>query len=180
MGALAQRLEKPPQFGRSSLKKPMRTKLCLLALWSAILSAQSLPRCGGETLSGKKVELPDAAAGQPALIIIGFTHASQNQTRAWSQSVHNQFPVWSIAVLEEVPRLVRGMATHGIKSSVPREQYDHFLLVYHGEKELKQAAGFDQPDDAYLLVIDSTGAIQWRSHGAVTDAALDQIRAAIK
>ena len=158
----------------------MRTKLCLLALWSAILSAQSLPRCEGETLSGKKLALPDAAAGQPALIIIGFTHASQNQTKAWGQRVHDQFPVWSIAVLEEVPRLVRGMATHGIKGSVPKEQYDHFLLVYNGEKELKQAAGFDQPDDAYLLVIDSAGAIKWRYHGAVTDAALDQIRAAIK
>ena len=78
--------------------------------------------------------------------------------------------------MEEVPRLVRGgMATHGIKGSVPKEQYDHFLLVYNGEKELKQAAGFDQPDDAYLLAIDSAGAIEVALlHGAVTDAALDQ------
>jgi hypothetical protein len=158
----------------------MRTKLCLLALWSAVVSAQALPHLEGDTLSGKKVILPDAAAGQPALVIVGFTHASQAQTKAWAQRVQNQLPVWNVAVLEEVPRLVRGMATHGIKGSVPKDQYDRFLLVYHGEKELKQAAGFEQPDDAYLLVLDPAGTIKWRYHGAPTDAAFDQIQAAVK
>jgi predicted transcriptional regulator len=67
------------------------------------------------------------------------------------------------------------MVTHGIKGSVPKEQYDRFILVYHGEKELKQAAGFDRPDDAYLLVIDRTGAVHWSFHGPVTDAAVEQI-----
>ena len=59
------------------------------------------------------------------------------------------------------------------------EQYDRFVLVYHGEKQLKQAAGFDQPDDAYLLVIDGAGHIGWSFHGPVSDAAVEQIRTRI-
>jgi hypothetical protein len=154
----------------------MRTFCCLLALCAGALYAQlTLPAIDGETLSGRKVSLPAAAGGQPALLIIGFTHGSQAQTKAWSQRVHDRFPSWSIAVLEDVPRLVRGMATHGIKSGTPKDQYDHFALVYHGEKQLKQAAGFDRPDDAYLLVIDGAGAIRWSYHGPVTDAAVEQL-----
>jgi hypothetical protein len=77
--------------------------------------------------------------------------------------------------VEDVPSLLRGIVTHSIMSGTPREQYDRFVLVYRGEKQLKQVAGFDKPDDAYLLVIDKTGAIAWRFHGPVTDAAMKQV-----
>lgn len=153
----------------------MRTVACLLAFgWGVLHAQQTIPTIQGETLSGQKVSLPAAAKG-PALLIMGFTHASQTQTKAWCARARDQFPTWSIAVLEDVPRLVRGMAVHGIKGGTPKDQYDHFVLVYHGEKELKAAAGIDKPDDAYLLVIDGTGAIRWRYHGPVTDAAVDEL-----
>jgi len=154
----------------------MRTRLCLLALSLGLLHAQqSFPTVEGETLSGKKVSLPAVFGGQRALLIIGFTHASQAQTKAWSIRVRDRFPAWSVAVLEDVPRLVRGMATHGIKSGTPKDQYDHFVLIYRGEKQLKEAAGFDRPDDAYLLVLDPGGSIRWKYHGAVNDAAVEQV-----
>lgn len=135
-----------------------------------------LPPLEGETLTGKKASLPAAANGRAALLILGFTHASQHQTKAWADRVQKEFPTFSVAVLEEAPRLVRGMITHGIRSGVPKDQQDRFLLVYHGEKELKQAAGFDRPDDAYLLIIGPDGRIRWRYHGPVTDAAVEQIK----
>jgi hypothetical protein len=91
--------------------------------------------------------------------------------------VHDRFPAWSVAVLEDVPRLVRGMATHGIKSGTPKDQYDHFVLVFKGEKAIKQAVGFDRPDDAYLAVVDAAGTIRWSYHGPVTDAVMDQLGA---
>ncbi len=157
----------------------MRTLCCLVVLCAAARCAvESLPPIEGETLAGKKVTLPAAAGGQPALLIIGFTHGSQTQTKAWAaRAAHDHLPAWSIAVLEDVPRLVRGMATHGIRSGTPKEQFDHFLLVFHGEKALKQAVRFDRPDDAYLMVIDGTGTVRHSDHGPVTDAAVERIAA---
>ncbi|HLH20260.1 MAG TPA: hypothetical protein VKX45_23745 [Bryobacteraceae bacterium] len=155
----------------------MRNLACLAALFCGIALAQTaLPEIQGQTLSGKAVTLPAAAGGKPALLILGFTHGSQTQTKAWEARAAGLGPVWSIAVLEDVPRLVRGMALHGIKSSIPKERYDRFVVVYRGEKELKQAVGFGPPDDAYLLAIDAGGAIRWRYHGPVTDAAVEEIR----
>ena len=148
-----------------------------MALSGGILCAQeAVPAIEGESLSGKTVSLPAATAGQSAILIIGFTHASQKQVKEWALRVHDRFPEWSIAILEDVPRLMRGMVSHSIKGSIPQDEHDRFLLVYHGEKALKQAAGFEQPDDAYVLVIDGSGKIGWRFHGPVTDAAIDQAR----
>ena len=159
----------------------MRTLAFLLALSSTGLLAQgSFPATDGETLAGKKISLPGAFGAQPVVVIVGFTHASQKQTKAWDERVHGQFPTWSIAVLEDAPRLVRGMAAHGIKSGTPKDEYDRFAIVYKGEKELKAAAGFEQPDDAYVLVVDGSGAVRWRFHGPVTDAAVEQARSQLQ
>jgi ATP10 protein len=155
----------------------MRTLALLLAICGGAASAQTFPATQGETLAGKKVSLPGAFGGQATVVIVGFTHASQKQTKAWGERLRGQLPVWSIAVLEDAPRMVRGMAAHGIKSGTPKEDYDRFVLVYRGEKELKAAAEFAAPDDAYVMVVNGAGAIRWRFHGPVTDAAVDQARA---
>ncbi len=148
----------------------MRLLTFLLAL---PLLAQQFPAIEGKNLIDRKVKFPD---GHPAVVVMWFTQASQNQTKAWTQRIGAQFPVYSIAVLEDVPRLVRGMASHGIKSGTPENQREHFLLVYHNEKELKQAAAFSTPDDAYILILDKSGVIRWKFHGPVTDASFEQLK----
>jgi hypothetical protein len=141
------------------------------------LCAQQFPSIEGQNLREHRVKLPD---GRAEAVVIGFTHASQNQCKAWSQRLAGQAPFYSLAVLEDVPRLVRGMASHGIKSGVPRDQRETFLLVYKNEKELKDAAGFSTPDDAYVLVLDKSGVIRWKTHGPVSDAAVEQVKAHLR
>ena len=159
----------------------MRLLLTLVCLTSAVC-AETLPQIEGENLMGRKIVLPEAAAGHRAILVIGFSHASQGQTKAWAERLDREFPnpsmvtVYPLAVLEAVPRLVRGMASHGIKSSTPKEQRDRFLLVYQKEAELKMAAGFTAPDDAYILLLDASGAIRWRFHGPVTDSAIAELQ----
>jgi hypothetical protein len=149
--------------------------LAVLCLAHPLFAQQGFPKIQGETLAGKKISLPEAF-GDRSVVIVGFTHASQTQTKAWSQRLRGQVPAWSIAVLQDVPRLVRGMVAHGIKSGTPKEEYGRFVLLYSGEKELKDAAGFEKPDDAYVMVVDGTGAIRWRFHGPVTDAAVLEVQ----
>jgi len=151
----------------------MRLLPLLLAL---PLCAQQFPSIEGQNLRDHGVKLPD---GQAEAVVIGFTHASQNQTKAWAMRIAGQVNTYSIAVLEDVPRLMRGMVSHGMKSGVPDAQREHFVRVYQGEKELKQAVGFSAPDDAYVVVLDKSGAIRWKYHGPVTDSAVEQLKAAM-
>jgi ATP10 protein len=152
-------------------------RACILAmLLAGSLVGEQFPRVEGENLLGQKTTLPDAAAGHPTVVVIGFTRASQNQTKSWAASVREDLSTYSVAVLEDAPRLVRGMTVRGMKSGVPEDQREHFVVIYRNEKELKQVAGFDNPDDAYVLLLDKDGAIHWRFHGAVTDAAIEELR----
>jgi len=66
--------------------------------------AKQFPRIEGESLLGQKMALPDAAAGHAAVVVIAFTHSSQNQTKAWTARLEHDLPTYSIAVLEDAPR----------------------------------------------------------------------------
>ncbi|MGH9436450.1 MAG: hypothetical protein ACRD22_00800 [Terriglobia bacterium] len=83
--------------------------------------------------------------------------------------------VYSIAVLEDAPRFVQGMIVRRMKHGVPAQEHKSFLVVYHGEKELKQITGFNDSGQAYILVLDPKGEIEWRHHGPPTNAAFNEL-----
>ncbi len=155
----------------------------LLATASGFVSASAaqMPKITGQNLSDHTVDFPDVCNGSFCVIAIGFSHSSQSQVKAWTERARAglkgtpNVAIYSIAVLEDAPRLVRGMAVHGMKSAVPNDQQDHFVVVYKGEAELKQMVRFEKPNDAYVVLLDRKGNISWTTHGAVTDEAYSEL-----
>lgn len=138
--------------------------------------AGPFPTIECENLRNEKVTIPEVSKGHPAVFVIGFTHASQSQTKAWTAKLEPEIHPYSVAVLQDAPRLVRGMAIHGMKSGVPQELRGRFLVVFQGEEELKQAVGFDRPDDAYLVLVDPGGMIRWSFHGPFADGTFAELK----
>ncbi len=147
-------------------------------------AAEPFPTLETENLLSRKVVLPDAVKGRPAVLVIGFTHGSQAQMKAWAARLEPNVEPWTIAVLEDAPRLVRPMAISGMKSGVAQNQRQRYLVLTRHEKELKaavspptDAAPADgKPDDAYIVLLDRDGAINWRFHGAFTDSAVEDLQ----
>jgi hypothetical protein len=163
----------------------MRFKHCFLILcgcFCLLASARSepLPKTPSESLAGRQMMLPDSLKGHPAVVIVGFSKSSQTRVKEWDTQVRKRlgeaFDVYQVAVLEDAPRFVRGMITHAMKGSIPADRQDHFLIVVKGETELKNAAAFAESDDAYVLLLNGTGDVRWRTHGAVSDAALRELQ----
>ncbi|HKD05467.1 MAG TPA: hypothetical protein VKB79_06145 [Bryobacteraceae bacterium] len=154
------------------------TGVALALAWVNAAEAAKFPEIQAETLSGKHVALPDEVNGKPTLFVIGFTHASKDQTSYWAKKIpEGMVNFYSVAVLEDVPRLVRPAVTHSMKSDIPKEKRDRFLVVNSDEKELKEAAGFEAPDDAYLVLIDPSGEVRWRFHGPFSHTKLKEMSA---
>jgi hypothetical protein len=113
-----------------------------------VSSAEEMPRITGQTLTNKQVDFPSACAGSTCIIVIGFSHGARSQVKGWTDRANTDFRndpnvvVYSMAVLEDAPRLVRGMAVHGMKSDVPEGERNHIVVVYQGEAALKRVAGF--------------------------------------
>jgi hypothetical protein len=145
------------------------------------LRSEQMPRINGENLSGEQISLPSASAGSVAIICLGFSHASQSQLKPWADRAAKAFPqndpvvVYLVAVLQDAPRLVRGMAVHAMKTRVPAQQRERFLVVYQGESELKRITRFQQANEAYILVLDGNGEVHWVTHGPATEGAFEEL-----
>jgi hypothetical protein len=135
---------------------------------------QVIPHTEAETLSGNKVVLPDV--GHSAIFIVGFSHAGGESSGRWDKELRQDLArdstlrIYSVAELQDAPRMVRGMIRHGMRGSVPKNEQDSFVLLYQDEDVWKRLADFSDADDAYILLVDSAGNIRWRTHGKEPDA----------
>jgi len=165
----------------------IRTAILILGLilWVGPAIAQTtqpMPPIEGESFAGQKVELPDAAHGKVAVLVFGFTKASKVPTSAWAQKINadfgnrNDFELYELPVLEDVPHFIRGMVISSIKKGVPENRRSHFVPIVQNEAELKTLVNFKEPDDAYLVALDANGQIVAQTHGPFTDAAYAKFR----
>jgi hypothetical protein len=161
-----------------------RIWLSVLLALSASAQTVQFPTLQCDTLSGKHLTMPAAAQGNPALFIVGFTPNASEQTNYWTKHIPKDLvTTYSIAVLENTRRLLRPMKLSELSTAVRRDKknfttdkLDRFLVIYSNEKELKEAVGFEAPDEAYLILIAPDGSVQWRFHGAFTHTALKDLR----
>jgi hypothetical protein len=138
-------------------------------------SAQAIPHTEAETLSDKKIVLPDAFAGHPAILIVGFSRAGGDSCTRWDKELRKELSavsalrIYSVAELQDAPKMVRGLIRHGMRKNVPNDEQDSFVLLYADEGVWKKLADFSGADDAYILLVDSKNNIQWRTHGKSPD-----------
>jgi hypothetical protein len=152
-----------------------------LPCWGVL--AQSLPATEGVTLSGKPTTLARDVSGKPAVVVIGFSKASSSETAAWAKRLKGDaglagMAVYQVAVLEEVPKLVRGMVKSSIRGSVPVADQGTFVMLFHDEAQWKQLAHYGKADDAYVVVLDRSGTTRFTAAGAVADHYGDVVEAA--
>src|SRR5437660_2736823 len=145
----------------------MGLALTVIVLAGAGVSAQNIPHTEAEPLSGKKIALPDAAAGHPAMFIIGFSRAGGDSSSRWGKELRKELAgatdlrFFSIAILQDAPKLMRGVIKHGMRGGVPKAEQDSFIVLESDEDVWKKLADFSDPNDAYIILTDSHGKIRW-------------------
>ncbi|MHB8420702.1 MAG: hypothetical protein ACYDCL_21730 [Myxococcales bacterium] len=150
--------------------------LALECVAAAVSPPAAVPRTETESAAGAPVILPEAIRGRVALLIVGFTKASAGGAKAWEAALrerHGADPrvaIERIAVLESVPRLLRGLVRRMARGQEAPERLGSFLLLFNSEAAWKTLAGFEPraADAAYLLVVDRQGLLRWRTHQAAT------------
>jgi hypothetical protein len=158
---------------RHSLRKGVVLFFALVLPCCGVL-AQSLPATEGETLNGKPIRLATNLSGKPAIVVIGFSKASSAESGAWTKRLKEDaglagMAVYQVAVLEEVPKLVRGMVKSSIRGSVPVADQGTFVMLFHDEAQWKELAHYRNADDAYVVVLDAHGTLRSTVAGAVAE-----------
>lgn len=160
--------------------------LCFVCASAISQVAEEMPQIEGESLAGQHVVLPDATRSKVAVLDFGFSRASKVPTSDWGKKLsagfggQPDFALYQLPVLEEVPRIIRGMVISGIRKGVPDNLRDHFVPIVTGEAAIKKLVMYKEPDDAYLVVLNRAGKIVWQQHGPLNDAAYARLRTQIE
>ncbi len=134
-----------------------------------------LPRLRGEFLTGRAAELPQAASGKVALLLLGFTYDSRFAVEAWARKFREQFERETRATFYEIPviggmaRLGKWFIDGGMRRGTPKADQENVITVYGGTEPWKRSVGFRDPNAAYLILIDQRGKVAWRYAGGFGD-----------
>jgi hypothetical protein len=132
----------------------------------------TIPQIKGTTLEEQAIVLPDAVRGKVTLLIITFSKAAGELGRGWNDPFLKDYPQddkvtsYVVAMLEDVPSLLRGMVRGSIKRGVPLAMRRRFLTVTQDESQWKQYVGLKNDKDPYLILLDGNSHMQWVHHGA--------------
>ncbi len=122
-----------------------------------------------------------------ALLIVGFSRASNAQTEPWRQALDGLEldgleldlakaapPTYSVLVLEGAPRWVRGFIVRGVRRAVPDADHHSVLVVTEKSEGWRTLVRFDATaaDAAYVVRLNGLGATCFRHAGPVTEDAL--------
>ena len=147
--------------------------LLMLSLGTALAgSPDCIPNVDGKSLNDERVQLPKDLRGSNAILIVGFTRKSGEQTKQWGLEVSkitacDGQPVrwYELPVLSDVPRLVRPLALRAMRSGLTPELRSHFVPIYANSEAWKESVNFSVPDDAYIALINKSGQVEHLWHG---------------
>ena len=130
------------------------------------------PAISGESLSEKKVNLPQAAAGKVTLILMAFTRDSIPELDPWLKAYTDAFGAKKNFALYKIPMMksafakqISGMINGKMKKDNPEELHDKIVTYYGPIDEYVTALGIADEEQGYAFLLDKTGVVKWRSTG---------------
>lgn len=147
-------------------------------------SAPRIPPIHTSALDGHSVDLAGNLPGRATVLILGFGRHSADATTAWEKPVRTQLAqapairFYDMAMLAEVPSFAHSFVLRSVRKQVPDVLKPNFLAIFDDEEEWKQVAGYraDQPEAAYVLLVDSAGTVRWSTHDAYSPAGFAHLR----
>ena len=162
--------------------KAGRLLLLSLLLCCDHLRGQSIPTTHATSLADTHVNLPGDLKGRLAILVIGFSKSSSRQTKTWSDRIERDFKSntrivsYQLPMLQQVPRLFRGIVLEGMRKPLSTAQRTRFLPIFDNEEAWKAVTHFAGANDAYVLLIDGLGRVQWQSSEAFQEEQYDGLR----
>jgi hypothetical protein len=145
-----------------------------------------IPTLQATSFAEQTVKLPEVLQGKVGVLVLGFTHASQDAVTGWGKRLgvdYHDSPdmqYFEMPVLAGVPRMVRSMVVGKIKGSVPEPAKAHFVPILEDEAGWRAVANYKSGDDAYVLLVDGQGVVRWQTHAVVSDETYGRLKEQIE
>jgi hypothetical protein len=145
--------------------------------------AERIPEIHGTSFADQTVNLPAALQGKAAgILVLGFSRGSRDAVTGWATKIAGDYRTsdvvayYELPVVASVPGFVRGIVLRSIKSSAPERAHKRIVPITTDEAKWRTVVHYSQPDDPYVLVVDSQGDVVWQTQGQPTDAAYGALK----
>lgn len=164
--------------------------LLLLALGSCMMlrtaQAQSataalnlgdiFPNVAGQTPSGSFLRLSDVVMGKTSVVVFSFSKTAGKDAQVWNDHLFKdygsnpQVASSTVIMLEEAPRLLRGIIISELKRSMPPAIRERTIVSYRNEELWKHRLAVADDKHADVLLLESDGRMCWRNSAVFSDA----------
>jgi len=126
-------------------------------------TGEMFPSVSGTSLQGEDVQLPDALAGAPALLAIGYEQDAQFDLDRWFQGL--DMAGGKVRALEVptipgwIPNLISGTIDSGMRRGIPEEDWAGVVTVYGDAPVLAEFTGNENGLTGRILLLDATGKV---------------------
>jgi len=153
-----------------------------------LMTGVELPLLEARVLSGESATLPRDAQGNASVLIIGFSKAATEISRAWLKGCRSAAAArpaglgvhgYDVRMLEGVPRLFRSSVERGMRSGLPVDLQRQTLLVYEGNEVWRERLGVADKNTSYVIGCDKAGRVQGTAAGQFVEMELKKILEAI-
>jgi hypothetical protein len=145
-----------------------------------------MPQVRGVSFAEEAVNLPEMLRGKVGVLVVGFSRGSREAVTGWGKRLaadYRESPTvvyYEMPVLASVPRILRGFVVGKIKGSVSERERARFVPLMENEAAWRAVAHYKSGDDAYILLVDEQGVVQWQMQGPATDAAFGALKQQIE
>ena len=177
----------------------LRVSTCALCIGSLLLACcigcrstvprrdptgEVFPTVVGEALSGERVTLPDAFAGEPALLIVGYQQNSQFDIDRWLLGITQLGLEVQIAEVPTLPGLGASMASgfinDGMRSGIPEEDWKSVVCVYGDADAIVRFTGNETPLPGRVFLLDAEGRVVFFHDRGYSVASLQGLQQALR
>ena len=145
------------------------------------------PSVQGKNLEGKEYSLPQDLEGKMNIVIVAFQRNQQMLVDTWLSTVRQIKDQTPGLFYYEMPTMSRGYTImrgiidggmrRGIKDLSAREST---ITVYTNTGKFRKALNIPSDETIHVFLLDSTGAVRWRSEGAMSPMQAELLKGAVK
>ena len=141
------------------------------------------PPLTADDLNGRSLNLPADLPGKPTIVVIAYKREQQPNVNAWVEQLdlrETGGQAWvKLPVVRRGAVLFRSFVDNGMRSGITSPQMRaRTITIYSSRSAFNLALGISGRGEIYVALVDPDGTIHALVEGDVTEAKVEQLRAA--
>ena len=152
----------------------------------AVTTEARFPPIAGETLTGRRLQLPADFEAPLNLVFVAFRRSQQPDVDSWldvAADLEAGFPdlhYYELPVISRLYSPARTFIDGGMRAGIPDEDTrERTVTVYTDKGVVRRALDIDDESEIHALLVDPNGTVYWRAAGPKTDEDATHLREVI-